>query len=146
MNITVKEAFVAMTDYIGEVLSEGGFEFEALKGSLAMPEGQASLATGWPVWTKSVEQTIRGMPPRASFAAPEVRGGETHRLYDFECDHLITVEDAFTSMAAYVNIFASTAGEDSLTLFGDTEIEADGGPFDAAAWDDWLDAVRQTSG
>ncbi len=31
---------------------------------------------------------------------------------------------------------------DLITLLGDTEIEADGGPTDPAAWDDWLACVR----
>ena len=48
-------------------------------------------------------------------------------------------------MQAYLEIFQGTAGADSLTLIGDTEIEADGGPFDAAAWDDWLAAVQRVT-
>jgi hypothetical protein len=38
--------------------------------------------------------------------------------------------------------FANRAGDDLLTLLGDIHIEADGGPTDPAAWDDWMACVR----
>lgn len=54
----------------------------------------------------------------------------------------LTEHEAFLAMAEFVWQFAQRAGDDLLTLLGDTDIQGDGLPFDPAAWDDWLDCVR----
>ena len=56
---------------------------------------------------------------------------------------LLTPRQAFRAMTDFVWEFAQRAGDDLLTLIGDTEIESDGEPADLAAWDDWLDSVRK---
>ncbi len=50
--------------------------------------------------------------------------------------------EAFLAMSEFLWRYAQRAGDDLITLLGDTEIEADGGPTDPAAWDDWLACVR----
>jgi hypothetical protein len=50
--------------------------------------------------------------------------------------------EAFLAMSEFLWRYAQRAGDDLITLVGDTEIEADGGPTDPAAWDDWLACVR----
>ena len=50
--------------------------------------------------------------------------------------------EAFRGMSEFLWRYAHRAGDDLITLVGDTEIEADGGPTDPAAWDDWLACVR----
>lgn len=62
-------------------------------------------------------------------------------------DDLLTSRQAFLAMSDFIWQFGQRAGDDLLTLIGDTGIEADGGPTDPAAWDDWLESVRRiTSG
>jgi len=46
-------------------------------------------------------------------------------------------------MTDFIWEFAQRAGDDLMTLIGDTGIEADGGPTDPAAWDDWLASVAK---
>ncbi|WP_328527250.1 hypothetical protein OG984_15815 [Nocardioides sp. NBC_00368] len=46
-------------------------------------------------------------------------------------------------MTDFVWEFAQRAGDDLMTLIGDTGIEADGEPTDPAAWDDWLASVAK---
>jgi hypothetical protein len=55
----------------------------------------------------------------------------------------LTPHQAFLAMTDYIWRYAQVAGDDLMTLLGDTGIEADGGPTDAAAWDDWLASVRR---
>ena len=50
--------------------------------------------------------------------------------------------EAFLVMSEFVWRFGQRAGDDLITLIGDTSIEQDGGPTDPAAWDDWLACVR----
>jgi hypothetical protein len=50
--------------------------------------------------------------------------------------------EAFEAMSKFLWQFANRAGDDLLTLLGDIHIEADGGPTDPAAWDDWMACVR----
>ncbi|MBL0887601.1 hypothetical protein [Myceligenerans indicum] len=45
-------------------------------------------------------------------------------------------------MSDFIWQFGERAGDDLLTLIGDTGLEADGQPTDPAAWDDWLASVR----
>ncbi|NIJ11159.1 hypothetical protein FHU38_001503 [Saccharomonospora amisosensis] len=56
---------------------------------------------------------------------------------------LLTPHEAFLAMTDFIWQFAQRAGDDLITLIGDTEIEADGGPFDPAAWEDWLTSVAK---
>lgn len=143
--ITVRDAFLAMTDFIGVFLSESEFSWNALIEHVQIPDGVARDAAGWPLWVESVSRTMRGLEPRSTLE-PWVtsEGGPgfvIRRSYNFDSNEQITIDSAFACVGAYLQVFCSTAGEDSLTLFADTEIEADGGPFDAAAWGDWLSTV-----
>jgi hypothetical protein len=45
-------------------------------------------------------------------------------------------------MSLFLDQFAKRAGDDLLTLLGDIRIRPEGGTFDPAAWDDWMDCVR----
>lgn len=56
---------------------------------------------------------------------------------------MLTAREAFLAMADYIWRYAQTAGDDLITLVGDTTIEADGRPTDPAAWDDWLASVER---
>jgi len=58
-------------------------------------------------------------------------------------DELLTPREAFLAMSDFIWEFAQRAGDDLLTLIGDTGLEADGGPTDPAAWDDWLASVAR---
>lgn len=51
--------------------------------------------------------------------------------------------DAFLIMSDYIWQYAQRAGDDLMTLLGDTELERDGMPGDPAAWDDWLASVAK---
>jgi hypothetical protein len=55
----------------------------------------------------------------------------------------ITPRQAFLAMTDFIWQFAQRAGDDLMTLIGDTGIEEDGGPTDPAAWDDWLASVAK---
>ena len=55
----------------------------------------------------------------------------------------LSPREAFLAMSDFLWHYAERAGDDLITLLGDTAIEADGGPTDAAAWDDWLDSVTR---
>jgi hypothetical protein len=56
---------------------------------------------------------------------------------------LLTARQAFLVMTDFIWEFAQRAGDDLMTLIGDTGIEPDGGPTDPAAWDDWLASVAK---
>ncbi|GAB2700162.1 hypothetical protein [Thalassiella azotivora] len=56
---------------------------------------------------------------------------------------LLTPEQAFDAMSLFIYQFAGRAGDDLLTLMGDISIDDRGRTFDPAAWDDWLECVRQ---
>jgi hypothetical protein len=58
-------------------------------------------------------------------------------------DQPLTPREAFLAMADYIWEYGQRAGDDLITLIGDTTIEADGGPFDPAAWTDWLRSVEK---
>lgn len=58
-------------------------------------------------------------------------------------DELLTPRQAFLAMTDFIGAFAQRAGDDLITLIGDTGIEADGSPTDPAAWDDWLPSVAK---
>lgn len=58
-------------------------------------------------------------------------------------DDVLTSRQAFLAMTDFIWEFAQRAGDDLMTLIGDTGIEADGGPTDPAAWDDWLSSVAK---
>jgi hypothetical protein len=62
---------------------------------------------------------------------------------EFVAADLITVRDAFYAMTDFIWKFANRAGDDLLTLLGDTDIMADGGPTDPAAWEDWKRSVAK---
>jgi hypothetical protein len=55
----------------------------------------------------------------------------------------ISLKEAFWAMSDFVWRFGQRAGDDLLTLIGDVSMRDDkfGGPFDQAAWSDWLDSV-----
>jgi hypothetical protein len=55
----------------------------------------------------------------------------------------LTVREAFLAMSDYIWRYGMSAGDDLITLIGDTELEADGGPKDPAAWDDWMASVER---
>lgn len=58
-------------------------------------------------------------------------------------EDLLTPRQAFLAMTDFIWEFSQRAGDDLLTLIGDTGIEADGDPTDPAAWDDWLASVAK---
>jgi hypothetical protein len=58
----------------------------------------------------------------------------------------LSERQAFAAMSLFVNRFADRAGDDLLTLLGDLTLQTDGGPFDPAAWDDWLSCVHAIVG
>jgi hypothetical protein len=58
-------------------------------------------------------------------------------------EEMLTSRQAFLAMTDFIWSFAQRAGDDLLTLIGDTGIEPDGGPTDPAAWDDWLASVAK---
>ena len=58
-------------------------------------------------------------------------------------DELLTPRQAFLAMTDFIWEFAQRAGDDLITLIGDTGIEADDGPTDPAVWDDWLASVAK---
>ena len=54
---------------------------------------------------------------------------------------VLTEREAFLVMTDYIWRYAQSAGDDLITLLGDTTLEADGDPTDPAAWSDWLASV-----
>jgi len=59
----------------------------------------------------------------------------------------LSLREAFLTMSDFIWRFAQRAGDDLLTLIGDTGLESDGQPTDPAAWEDWIDsAARIKSG
>jgi hypothetical protein len=54
----------------------------------------------------------------------------------------LSEHEAFRAMSLFLAQFAERAGDDLATLLSDITIEADGGTFDPAAWDDWMTCVR----
>lgn len=62
------------------------------------------------------------------------------RQPDEDC---LTSREAFLAMTDFIWQFAQRAGDDLITLIGDTGIESDGAPTDPAAWDDWLASVAK---
>ncbi len=54
---------------------------------------------------------------------------------------MLTEHEAFLAMTDYIWRYAQRAGDDLITLLGDTAIESDGGPTDPAAWADWRSSV-----
>ena len=58
-------------------------------------------------------------------------------------EDLLTPHQAFLAMTDFIWEYAKRAGDDLMTLIGDTGIEQDGGPTDPAAWDDWLAGVAK---
>lgn len=60
-----------------------------------------------------------------------------------EDDVMLTSRDAFLAMTDFIWAFSERAGDDLLTLLGDTDIMPDGGPLDPAAWEDWCESVEK---
>jgi hypothetical protein len=60
-----------------------------------------------------------------------------------QVDIMLTAEEAFSVMSDYIWRYAQQAGDDLITLFGDTALLEDGRPGDPAAWDDWVESVRR---
>jgi hypothetical protein len=55
----------------------------------------------------------------------------------------LTVLEAFLVMSDYIWRYSQRAGDDLITLLGDTELEADGQPTDPAALEDWIASVER---
>lgn len=55
----------------------------------------------------------------------------------------LSPQEAFHVMADYIWRYAQSAGDDLITLLGDTTLLADGQPTDPAAWEDWLASVAR---
>jgi hypothetical protein len=55
----------------------------------------------------------------------------------------LTSREAFLVMSDFIWSFAQRAGDDLLTLIGDTDLMNDGMPTDPAAWEDWLTSVAR---
>jgi hypothetical protein len=51
--------------------------------------------------------------------------------------------EAFKAMILFLNQYAEQAGDDLLTLLGDTSLDEHGNTFDPAAWEDWMRCVEQ---
>jgi hypothetical protein len=58
----------------------------------------------------------------------------------------LSESEAFQAMSLFLTQFAKRAGDDLATLLADITIDADGGTFDPAAWDDWIACVRAVKG
>ena len=58
---------------------------------------------------------------------------------------VLTPREAFLVMTDYIWRYAQSAGDDLITLLGDTTLEADGEPTDPAAWADWMKSVERVS-
>lgn len=56
-------------------------------------------------------------------------------------DEQFSARESFLAMSEFVWRFGCRAGDDLMTLIGDTHLESDGWPTDPAAWDDWLDCL-----
>lgn len=55
----------------------------------------------------------------------------------------LTAREGFLVMSNFIWEYAQRAGDDLITLLGDTELESDGQPTDSAAWEDWLASIRR---
>lgn len=55
----------------------------------------------------------------------------------------LTAREAFLVMSNFIWEYGQRAGDDLITLLGDTDLEADGEPTDPAAWEDWLASIRR---
>lgn len=73
-------------------------------------------------------------------------GKNTFRLRPGEPAYSLTEQEAFLAMSLFVAQFASTAGDDLLTLAADITIEPDGQTLDPAAWQDWIECIRAVRG
>ena len=62
---------------------------------------------------------------------------------DYASGQLLTRQQAFLVMSDFIWQFGQRAGDDLLTLIGDTTLETDGQPTDPAAWEDWLASVAR---
>lgn len=65
---------------------------------------------------------------------------------DPEGREILSSHQAFLAMTDYIWRYAQVAGDDLITLLGDTDIEPSGWPTDRAAWGDWLESVRRIRG
>jgi hypothetical protein len=80
----------------------------------------------------------------ALFAGPSSAGAfSTRPSSSLEVDVTLTAREAFLVMTDFIWRFAQSAGDDLITLLGDTELEADGQPSDAASWEDWMASVSR---
>jgi len=58
-------------------------------------------------------------------------------------DPILSTEDCFLVMSDFVWAYARRgAGDDLITLLGDTGLTSDGRPFDSAAWEDWVESIE----
>jgi hypothetical protein len=70
----------------------------------------------------------------------------TFRLRGGEAAYALTEQEAFLAMSMFIAQFASTGGDDLLTLAADISFEADGETLDPAAWHDWIECIRAVKG
>ena len=55
----------------------------------------------------------------------------------------LSAREAFLVMSNFIWEYAQRAGDDLITLLGDTDLEANGQPTDLAAWEDWLESIKR---
>lgn len=54
----------------------------------------------------------------------------------------LTEREAFAAMSLFLDQWLKRAGTDLLALTSDIALDPDGGTFDPAAWEDWMDCVE----
>jgi hypothetical protein len=111
-------------------------------------DGVTRTATGARLSVRS-RRRVSGSRYPASVAEPSVedrliktQGGPVQAPNN-ETSLLFAPEEAFYAMSAFLWDFVQRAGDDLVTLLGDTEILEDGGPTDPAAWEDWLACIER---
>jgi len=56
----------------------------------------------------------------------------------------LTDLQAFNAMTKFLEGFYNRTGSDDVgSLLGDLQLFADGGTFDPAAWEDWIESVEE---
>ena len=155
-SVTVRQAFLAMSELIWRFAESAGDDMGALLRYTALrADGPPVDPAAWADWLRCVSATKLGIPVRSDAV---IISGPNHapipdraRMFDsgllraFETDAL-SVHDAFLVVSDYLWEYSRTAGDDVLTLIGDTDIETDGIPFDAAALSEWMQSVERIKG
>jgi hypothetical protein len=123
------------------------FDWLARTTSSGMPAPLVDQAEQRALWDlESVLESLLSEPSQADYvqriATARDRVRDNDRESRASSSEALSTRQAFLAMTDYIWRYAQNAGDDLITLLGDTDIEADGGPTDAAAWDDWLASVR----